>query len=108
MKKTSAKIGYQTLAVAVLVSALDDSPRRFTRLRVKGRHSGEYWECNHQNRSTAVTFFKTGRFRLWADTADFSYDVLIKAHEEKKNQKLYQDDKTKEWMPEKDLARVKA
>ena len=102
MKKTSKEIGYQNLAFAVLVSALEDSPRRFA----FSKKTGKYQECNYQNRATAQMFFKTGRFRIWADMASFSYDVLLKAYREKREQKLYQDRVTKKWLPEMDLTEV--
>ena len=102
MKKLESSVAYRSLAAAVLVSALDDSPTRFK----VSKKTGKYEECNYQNRATALIFFKTGQFRFWADAADFSCDLLMKTHEERKEQKLYQDIETKEWLSETDLAQV--
>ena len=94
MKKTSQKIGYRNLAFAVLVSAIEDLPRRF---KFSKKHS-EYEECNFMNRGTAIGFFRHGRFRLWADMTDFSYELLKETYKKRKEEKLYQDRETKEWL----------
>ena len=95
MKKTSQKIGYQNLAFAVLVSAIEDLPRRFT----FSKKHGKYEESNYMHRGTAIGFFRHGRFRLWADMTDFSYELLKETYEKRKDEKLYQDWETKEWLP---------
>jgi len=66
MRKPYGFQAFKGLACAVLTQALNDLTTG-----------------NYQYRATARTFFKSGRFRMWADVADFSHDVLIKAYKEK-------------------------
>ena len=94
MKKTSQKISYRNLAFAVLVSALEDLPRRF---KFSKKH-GEYEESNFMNRGSAIGFFRSERFYLWADMTDFSYELLKETYKKRRGEKLYQDWETKEWL----------
>ena len=94
MEKISSMTGYKNLAAAVLEGAFKDLPRKYFWVKDEKMHI----ECISRDKISAVKFFRSGNFRLWADTLGILHEIIIKLYLRKMKEVVFQDATDKnEW-----------